>query len=198
GGVEFEDKKIIGTEDKKMFQYFNITIKLWVNVKLSSKNNASSTLKFEIDLNNCSVTDLLSKQCQSLNKFICYYIDSLEICASPIPPKSDKTCIIIQKKKHSPHKANNDITSTKVHENDYRFQMAVGAPQSTKATLAIGKKKGRNSSATTKEWAMRDTFSGIIGDKWSYKYTNSDIGDNLDYRVCIDTNVHKGHWGYRE
>ncbi|CAG8797883.1 23309_t:CDS:2, partial [Racocetra persica] len=192
GGVEFEDKKIIGTEDKKMFQYFNITIKLWVNVKLNSKNNSSSSLEFEVDLNNCAVTDLLSEQCPSLDNFICYYIDSLEICASPL--KSDNACIIIQKQKHSPHKSNNDITSTKVHDKDYLFQMDVGAPQSIKATFGGGTKKGRSLTAATKEWAMRDTFSGITGNKWSYRFTDSDIGDNLDSRVSINTDVHKSHW----
>ncbi|CAG8751768.1 5825_t:CDS:2, partial [Cetraspora pellucida] len=163
GGVEFEDKKLIG-ENKKMVQFFNITIKLWVNVKLNSRNNASSTLEFEIDLNNCTATDLLSEQCPSL-----------EICVSPL--KSDDTCIIIQSKKHSLHNANNDVTSIKVHENDYHFQIDAGAPQSTKATFVIGKKKGQSSIATTKEWVMRAQFSGTI-----------------DNRIRINTDVHKSQW----
>ncbi|CAG8743245.1 1900_t:CDS:2, partial [Racocetra fulgida] len=176
--VKFEDKNIIRTEDKKKSQSFNITIELWVNVKLNSKNSTNSTLEFEIDLYNCSVTKLLSEQCPSLDNLFCYYIDSLEIRASPL--KSDDACIIVQKKKHSPHKSNNDITSTKVYENDYRFQMDVGAPQSIKAIFATGKKKGRSSTATTKEWSMRATFSGNIGNEWSYRFTDNDIGDNLD------------------
>ncbi|CAG8825447.1 14639_t:CDS:2, partial [Cetraspora pellucida] len=76
------------------------------------------------------------------------------ICVSPL--KYNDTCITIQKKKHSPHNANDDITSTKVHEKDYRFQIDAGAPQSTKATFAIGKKKSRSSIATTKKWLVKE------------------------------------------
>ncbi|CAG8729248.1 7772_t:CDS:2, partial [Racocetra fulgida] len=147
-----------------------------------STTNSDAVEQFEIDLNNCGVTEFLSNQCPSLNKFICYYIDSLEICSSPIP-KSDNTCVIIQKKKHSPHKANNNITSTKVHENDYSL--------SSKA-IAIGNKKSRSSTATTKEWTMRDEFSETTGNKWLYRFTDSDVYDTLDNRFSINTDLHKG------
>ncbi|CAG8481338.1 14969_t:CDS:1, partial [Racocetra persica] len=186
GKVEFEDRKLIEIKNRKKFQSFNITMKLWANVKPNVKNNANSTLEFEIDLSNCGVTDFLSNQCPSLNKFICYHLDSLEICASPIRLKSDDTCIIIQKKKHNPHKANNNITSTKVHEKDCSL--------SSKATFAIGKKKSRSSTATTKEWTMRDEFSETTGNKWSYSFTDSDVYDTLDNRLSINTDLHKGHW----
>ncbi|CAG8792268.1 27143_t:CDS:2, partial [Dentiscutata erythropus] len=195
GIVGFEDKKLIDTYKKK-FQSFNITIKLWANVKLDSKNNVKSTLEFEIDLIHCNATDFLSEQCPSLNCSICYYIDSLDVCVSPIPINPDDTStLIITKKKHSPRKANNDISFTKVQEKDGRLQLDVGAPQNIKASFSGGRKKGRSLTATIKEWAMWDTFSEITGDKWSYKFADSDICDTIDNRVSIDTDVpYKGHW----
>ncbi|KAF0366316.1 HCP-like protein [Gigaspora margarita] len=89
--VEFEDKKLI--KDKKQFQNFNITIELWAKVDLKNytKNNNSLTFEFKINLIQCGVTDLLSKLCLSLNSFTGYYINSLEICVSPIPSADNRT-----------------------------------------------------------------------------------------------------------
>ncbi|RIB18296.1 hypothetical protein C2G38_2184953 [Gigaspora rosea] len=196
GRVKFEDKKLIEISNKEKFQCFNITINLWANVKLDSKNKVKSTIEFEIDLMNCIVTEFLSKQCPSLNSYTCYYIDSLEICVSPIPSSpDDESTMIVMKKKHSPRKANNDLTSTKGRENDHRLQLELGAPQNIKGIISGGRKKSQSLTSKLKEWAMIDTFSETIGNKWSYTFTDSDIFNTVGDRVSIDADVpYKGHW----
>ncbi|CAG8788637.1 23062_t:CDS:2 [Gigaspora margarita] len=196
GRVKCEDKKSIKVNNKEKFQSFNITIDLWANVKLNSKNKVKSTIEFEIDLIICNVTELLSKQCSSLNSYTCYYMDSLEICVSPIPSSpDDESTIITMKKKHSPRKANNDITSTKGRENDHRLQLELGLPQNIKGIISGGRKKSQSLTAKLKEWSMIDTFSETIGNKWLYTFTDSDIFNTVGDRVSIDTDVpYKGHW----
>ncbi|KAF0350899.1 hypothetical protein F8M41_015412 [Gigaspora margarita] len=121
GKVEFEDEKLI--KDKKQFQNFNITIELWAKVDLKNytKNNNSLTFEFKINLIQCEVTDLLSKLCLSLNSFTGYYINSLEICVSPIPSADNTSNMIITNGRFSPCKANNDRTFTRIPSRMSRY-----------------------------------------------------------------------------
>ncbi|KAF0542496.1 hypothetical protein F8M41_004596 [Gigaspora margarita] len=102
--------------------------------------------------------------------------DEDEICVSPIPfSPDDKSTIITIKEKHSPRKANNDITSTNVREKGHRFQLELGAPQNIKGIFSRGRKKSQSLTANLKEWTMIDTFGETIGNKWRIHFTDNGI-----------------------
>ncbi|RHZ45065.1 hypothetical protein Glove_692g19 [Diversispora epigaea] len=172
-------------------QDFNISAFVWAKIDPLPNNSNRSNLKFSININDCRMGPMLSKNWPSLGKLGSgYFLDSVEIWVTPIEDESmsDKPLYKVINGP-SPQQFNKDIDISKVHEYNNGINASFNGDPGI--TLDHSRRNGKEIKSTTKEWELTVGGSCTTGLNWRYQYT---ANKNFDRRKSFAPGEHSCHW----
>ncbi|RHZ45082.1 hypothetical protein Glove_692g21 [Diversispora epigaea] len=170
-------------------QDFNISAYVWAEVDPLPNNR--NNLKFSININDCRMGPMLSKNWPSLGNIGSgYFLDSVEIWVTPIEDGSMSDEPLYKVKNGPwPQQFNKDIDISKVDEYNNSINASINGDSGI--ILNHGRRNGKEIKSATKEWELTVDGSCTTGLHWRYQYT---ADKNFDRRKNFAPGEHSCHW----
>ncbi|CAG8588293.1 4711_t:CDS:2 [Funneliformis mosseae] len=178
---------VYNSVDPKLFQKFTISARL--RAKISPPN-----LEYEIDVYLCKTGKLLSSLLPRM-RGCGYYLDSVEVCVSPIPCTPNNTNgLFISKDTPYPQQLNRTVEFSDGRETNIEGQFSgeIGSVPKISVQAKGGVRHATNTKSISNEWVVSYCGCHTTGDSWSHRYVAND--NDVFRRTCYVPERHSAKW----
>ncbi|CAG8685059.1 4589_t:CDS:2, partial [Funneliformis mosseae] len=178
---------IVITADQKNYQKFTIATDL--RAKFSPLD-----LEYEINVYQCTTGKMLSKDLPFFQRRgHGYFLDSVEVCVSPIPYILNTTNNLFMKLGTSyPQQLNRTVEISNCRERS--FEGKIGGPN---ISAKCGIKSFTDTKYTSNEWTLNYCSDHTTGDIWSYRYADN-LENERNCRTSYYPGYHSAKWETKE
>ncbi|CAG8439776.1 13763_t:CDS:2 [Funneliformis caledonium] len=170
--------------DSRISQDFNITANFWVEITREPHEMTVRNLKFDIEVNDCGVGNMLSNNCQSLkNQGVGYLLHSIKVHVSSIPENEFVVVGESQPKQHYPVIENLNVLETGFIISIFNFMSSIKKAHTVKSTLS--------------KWNVKKVRDRK-GECWSHQHNDNYPDEDNTNRGGHSPGFHSGHWHMKE